>query len=130
MAQEKNVLIIEDSPTQSAVIAGIVSSLGYEPKVFHSLPQSVAQLLSEINPELVLLDLRLLDHDGKIVGDGFQICREVKKINPDTPVIIVSSEDINEAGEWAMMQGADAFLQKPFVPEDLKRLLIESKLAK
>jgi CheY-like chemotaxis protein len=126
----KNILIIEDSPTQSVVLAGIVSSLGYEARVFHNLPRSVSQILSEVTPEMVLLDLRLLDSDGNSVGDGFQICREVKKLEPETPVIIVSSEDINEAGEWAKMQGADAFLQKPFVPEDLKRLIKDLSLDK
>ena len=119
----KRVLIIEDSPTQSEVLAQIVLSLGCEPSVYHSLSKSVEQVLSEDKPDVVLLDLRLLDDEGNAVGDGFQICREIKKLQPQTPVIIVSSEDVERAGEWARLQGADAFLQKPFVPTDLKKLL-------
>jgi len=126
----RNILIIEDSPTQSAVIAGIVSELGLEPRVYHSLPQGVSQLLSEVDPQLVLLDLKLLDSNGKSIGDGFQICREIKRNNSEIPVVIVSSEEVSEAGEWARLQGADAYLQKPFVPEDLKKLLRELTLAK
>ena len=120
---QNTVLIIEDSPTQAAAIAEIVQKLGFDPKVFHALPSSVEQLLKEVTPKIVLLDLRLLDERGNSVGDGFQICRDIKRISSDTPVIIISSEDIEIAGEWARLQGADAFLQKPFVPQDLQQLL-------
>ena len=122
MSQGK-ILIIEDSPTQATVISGIVSSLGYVPAVYHSIPTSVEQLLEIEAPDLVLLDLRLLDVEGAPVGDGFQICKEIKRVNKDLTVFIVSSEPIDEAGEWARLQGADAFLQKPFVPDDLRALI-------
>lgn len=117
------ILIIEDSPTQASVIAEIVSSIGFRPAVYHSIPTSVQQLLETESPDLVLLDLRLLDVEGAPVGDGFQICKEIKRGNKSLPVFIVSSEPIEEAGEWAKLQGADAFLQKPFVPDDLKVLI-------
>ena len=120
----KRILIIEDSPTQSEVLASIVTSLGCQPIVHNSLSKGVVQILTEDTPDVVLLDLRLLDDDGNSIADGFQICREIKKSQPATPVIIVSSEDIGQAGEWARLQGADAFLQKPFVPGDLQKLLI------
>ena len=121
--QEK-VLIIEDSPTQAAVIGEIVASLGMRPVIYHNVPTSVAQLLEVESPDIVLLDLRLLNNQGVSVGDGFQICKEIKRVQKGLPVIVVSSEPLEEAGEWARMQGADAFLQKPFVPEDLKSLIV------
>ncbi len=122
--ESTRILIIEDSPTQADVIAGIVSALGCTPIVYNVISKGVDQILNEDNPDVVLVDLCLLDDDGNSVSDGFQICREVKKLRPSVPVIIVSSEDAAEAGEWARMQGADAFLQKPFVPDDLGKLLI------
>jgi len=117
------VLIIEDSPTQATVIAGIVTSLGFDTAVYHSVEMSVGELLELESPNIVLLDLRLLDVEGAPVGDGFQICKEIKRANKELPVFIISSEPIEEAEEWARLQGADAFLQKPFVPEDLRQLI-------
>lgn len=124
MAQ-KNILIIEDSPAQVKAIEGIVSSLGYSPCSYGSLPKGVEELLSEVEPAAVLLDLKLMDENGQSVGDGFQICKEIKSVSSSTPVIIVSSESLQDAVEWAKMQGADAYLQKPFIPDDLAKLLKE-----
>lgn len=125
MTQEsRKVLIIEDSPTQASVISAIVSEMGYQTAIYHSLDKSVGEILELEQPVLVLLDLRLLDESGKPVGDGFQICKELKRNKRDLPVFILSSEPQSEAAEWARMQGADAFLQKPFSADDLKQLII------
>jgi CheY-like chemotaxis protein len=113
------VLIVEDSAAQASVIASLVKTSGHTPVVYTSLPTGIAQILSKEEPDLVLLDLMLLDSHGKQVADGFQVCREVKRALPDTPVIIITAEGDDDACEWAILQGADAFLQKPFDPEEL-----------
>ena len=117
------VLIIEDSPSQSAIIAEVVRALGHEPIVYNQLPTGIAQLLVTDNPDLVLLDLRLLDSEGKQVGDGFQMCREIKRSRQSLPVVVITAEGDEEASEWAELQGADAFLQKPFNPQDLAAVI-------
>lgn len=125
MDRQKTVLIIEDSKTQAAVISDIVARIGFVPKVVNQVTTAVPQILAAVRPLLVLLDLRLLDEHGKIAADGFQICREIKRAEQNLPVVIVSSESDDDACEWAIMQGADAFLQKPFVAEDLKQVITE-----
>jgi len=124
------ILVVEDSPTQASVISSIVASMGYEPAVYHRLDKSVGEILEIEKPVLVLLDLRLLDDKGVPVGDGFQICKEIKRVNKSLPVFILSSEPQEEAADWARMQGADAFLQKPFSPDDLKLLIANFEVSK
>lgn len=121
--QAKKVLIIEDSPTQAAVIASLVEQVGYYPIVYNVLSTGISQILALENPDLVLLDLRLLDKDGNVFADGFQLCREIKRAPDAPPVAVITSEEDDEACEWAMMQGADGFLQKPFVAGDLFELM-------
>lgn len=114
------ILIIEDSAAQAAMIAEIVSKAGHEPIEHSDFKKGVGQVILATHPDLVLLDLVLLDSDGKPVADGFQLCREIKRIsNKAVGVIIISSKSAETAGEWAILQGADAFLQKPFVVQDL-----------
>ena len=114
------VLIVEDSPTQAAIIADIVRGAGHEPVACGDLTKGIGQIIKPINPDLVLLDLVLLGPDGKAIADGFQICREIKRVSKNTiPVVIVSSKGDEESAEWAILQGADAFLQKPFAVDDL-----------
>lgn len=123
MSTAFKVLILEDSPSQAAVIASIVEETGNVPCVYTELPTGISQILIKEQPSLVLLDLMLLGPDGKPMADGFQICREIKRGRDPIPVIIVSAEGDEDACEWAILQGADAFLQKPFNPEELKQAI-------
>lgn len=118
------VLIIEDSPSQSAIITEIVEDAGHTPLSVPDLSKGIAQILRSLNPDIVLLDLVLLDGQGKQVADGFQICREIKRVSHNqVGVVIVSSRDDPDSTEWAKLQGADAFLHKPFVVEELIRVM-------
>jgi twitching motility two-component system response regulator PilH len=117
------ILIVEDSPTQAAVIGEIVKRTGHVPVIYNELSAGIGQILLREQPDLVLLDLRLLDADGQQVADGFQICREIKRSPRSPAVVVVSAEADEEAKEWALMQGADAFLQKPFAVQDLTAVI-------
>lgn len=120
------VLIIEDSPAQAAIIAEIVKHAGHEPLSSPNLSNGVGQVLKTLNPDIVLLDLILLGADGKPMADGYQMCREIKRTSDNkVGVIIVSSKGGDESAEWAVLQGADAFLEKPFVVEDLVSVMSE-----
>ncbi len=123
MDRERKVLIVEDSPTQSAIIASIVENAGHLPCVYNELPTGISQILIKEKPDLVLLDLMLLDANGKPMADGFQLCREIKRSPLQIPVIVVSAEGDEDACNWAILQGADAYLQKPFNPEDLLEVM-------
>ena len=114
------VLIVEDSKSQAAIIAEIVRNSGHEPVVCADASTGVMQLVRSSKPEIVLLDLVLLGEDGKPNADGFAVCRDVKRFSQNKiKVVVVSAKGDEESAEWALMQGADAFLQKPFAVEDL-----------
>jgi len=120
------VLIIEDSASQAAIISDIVKAAGHEPLVCSTLSRGIAQILKGTQPDIVLLDLVLLGPDGKPVADGFQICREIKRVSASkTAVIVLSAKEDQESAEWAVLQGADAFLRKPFAVEELLSVMNE-----
>ncbi len=117
------VLIIEDSRSQSAILADVVRQAGHTPVVYNSLPVGITQILFKEQPEVVLLDLKLANEDGVQIADGFQLCREIKKSSLNPSVVVITAEDDEEACQWALLQGADAFLQKPFKLDDLTTIL-------
>ena len=119
------ILIIEDSPTQAAVLGELVRQIGYTPAVYTDVRGGVQQILAKEEPALVLLDLRLLDARGNPMADGFQVCREIKRSAQKPAVVVVSAEGDDEACEWAILQGADAFLQKPFAAKDLTEVIAD-----
>lgn len=120
------VLIVEDSNSQAAVISEIVREAGHEPLICGSLNKGMGHVIKTQSPDIVLLDLILLGPDGRVIADGFQLCREIKKAsNNKVGVIIVSSKADDDSAEWAELQGADAFLQKPFAIDDLVEVMGE-----
>lgn len=120
------VLIVEDSASQAAIISEIVKGAGHQPTICRDFTKGIAQTLMPLNPDIVLLDLVLLGPGGKPIADGFQICREIKRVSKNKiGVVIVSSKGDQESAEWALLQGADAFLQKPFAVDDLVNVMNE-----
>lgn len=121
------ILIVEDSPAQAAIIAEIVKEAGHDALVCREYTKGVGAMLQPSTPDLVLLDLTLLGPDGKPIGDGFQICREIKRLTKNSvAVVVVSAKEDDTSAEWALMQGADAYLQKPFAVEDLVGVMREA----
>jgi twitching motility two-component system response regulator PilH len=56
---------------------------------------------------------------------GFELCRSLKK-NPATqkvPIVICSSKNLEIDRLWAMKQGADAYIAKPYTREQLLRAI-------
>lgn len=114
------VLIVEDSESQAAIISEIVKEAGHEAMLCPDLRRGISQTVMALHPDIVLLDLILVDAQGKPLQDGFQMCREIKRVSKNKiGVVVVSAKGDEESSQWAIMQGADAFLQKPFVVDDL-----------
>lgn len=71
----------------------------------------------EYRPDLVLLDLRLPDHDG------LEVLREIVASGIPTQVIIITAHAAIETAVSAVKMGAFDYLPKPFVPSQLDLLL-------
>jgi DNA-binding response OmpR family regulator len=121
MSKERSILIIEDSNVQRAVMLNLVKELGFRAFSVEKFDDEIFNLIKEEQISIVLLDLMLLSEDGSPIIDGFQLCNEIKDHNPNTKVVIVSAQSDEDAREFAMLQGADGFLAKPFKINDLER---------
>ena len=75
-------------------------------------------LLSYV-PQLILLDLRLP------IVDGFVVLQAAHKIDPQTPIIIVSAYGDKHTRERCQAEGATDFFQKPFNFERLYRRMLD-----
>ncbi|NDC38676.1 MAG: DNA-binding response regulator, partial [Proteobacteria bacterium] len=91
------VLIVEDSKSQAAIIAEIVRKAGHDSTICSEISSSLVQTIQSNNPDVVLLDLVLLGPDGTPRADGFQVCREVKRISLNRiKVVVVSAKGDEE----------------------------------
>lgn len=124
MIQEsRKILIVEDAPTQRAILANLVTELGLIPVFPPSFDDAILNTINSNSIKIVLLDLILVDNDGQPIGDGFQICNDIKTIDPSVKVIVISAESDEAARNFALSQGANGFISKPFKIEELEHAL-------
>jgi DNA-binding response OmpR family regulator len=113
---QKNVLIVDDSPSQVKLIEDLLAPEGYRPVGLND-PQLVEEAIATVRPSVILLDVVM---PGR---NGFQVCRELKG-SPEfkaIPVIMVTSKDSASDKYWGEQQGADGYVTKPFTREELLR---------
>ncbi|MFC1631473.1 HD domain-containing phosphohydrolase [Candidatus Omnitrophota bacterium] len=65
------------------------------------------EMIKQLTPELVFLDVRLPDMDG------IDVLREVKQINGSIPVIVITGAGTHKTAIDALKLGADDFVAKP-----------------
>jgi DNA-binding response OmpR family regulator len=110
----KKVLIVDDSIAEIRLMEAVLQQAGYWP-IAISDPTRIEQTIEVERPSLILLDVVMPQRNG------FQVCRELKN-SPQfscIPVVLVTSKDGDSDKYWAKMQGADAYIVKPFTPEQL-----------
>ena len=108
------VLIVDDSPTETYKLTGMLEKNGHSVITAEDGEQGVATAKAEI-PDLVLMDIVMPGLNG------FQATRQLSKA-PETshvPVIIVTTKDQETDRVWGMRQGAKAYLTKPIDEKDL-----------
>ncbi|MCV2446446.1 sigma-54-dependent transcriptional regulator [Paracoccus sp. DMF] len=104
-----DILIVDDERDIRELISDILRDEGYATRLAANSDQAVAELnLSE--PALMILDIWL--KDSKM--DGIDILKQVKRNNPDVPVVIISGHGNIEIAVAAIKQGAYDFIEKPF----------------
>jgi len=68
------------------------------------------------------VDLYLLG-DGCEDGDTFELCRKIRALDSDTPIIICSTDASQADRRQGMSAGAQAYLAKPCEVEELRRTI-------
>ncbi|MEU1178386.1 response regulator transcription factor [Streptomyces sp. NPDC005820] len=115
----KRVLVVDDDPTVSEVVAGYLDRAGFTVDVAADGPTAVARA-SARPPDLVVLDLMLPGMDG------LEVCRRIRTTGP-LPVIMLTARGDEEDRILGLEVGADDYVTKPFSPRELV-LRVESVL--
>lgn len=106
------ILYAEDDPSVAALVDFRLSEEGHDVVVARDGVDARKRLAAG-RFEVVLLDVMLPEIDG------FTLVGEAAAKEPRPAVIMISARDRREDLEEACRVGADAYLCKPFDPEDL-----------
>lgn len=109
---EGRVLVVEDELPIRKLICFNLSRSNFD--VLEAGDGATAlELIEEERPTIMILDLMLPDMDG------FEICTEVRKRNPQLPIIILSARGQDMDKIMGLELGADDYIVKPFNPLEL-----------
>ena len=117
----KNILAIDDTDSIRTFLRIFLQAHGAN---FHEAATAEAgvKLCTKVAPDLVVLDLGLPDKDG------LDILPELKEKQKNSKVIILSVRKEQRTKDKALSLGADAYVTKPFLMEDLLEV-IEQNIA-
>jgi len=108
------VLICDDDPLLRDLIEFRLRAKGYEVIKAADGAEALAMAQSE-RPDVVVLDAMMPK------SDGFEVLARMKS-DPrlsNTPVIMLTARKSQRDIAYALEKGADDYLVKPFIPEDL-----------
>ena len=117
-----DILIVDDENDIRKLIKGILEDEGYSTRQANGSAKAYAEVEMRV-PDILILDIWLQGSDH----DGLEILKNVKKIHPHLPVIMISGHGTIETAVAAIKMGAYDFIEKPFKSDRLL-LMIERAL--
>ena len=116
---DKRILIIDDEKDIRDSISGILNDEGYNSVTARNSQEALIKI-NDNTFDIIILDVWLNNSEL----DGIQLLKEIKKIDAEIPVLIISGHGNIEIAVDAIKNGAYEFIEKPFSSE---RLLLTIK---
>lgn len=109
---ECSVLVVDDETALCGMIAQMLSQAGFRTVyTAHSCEQARC-VAAQRQPDAILLDVMLPD------GDGFSLMQELRRAR-DMPILFLSARDADTDRLHGLGLGADDYIVKPFLPQEL-----------
>jgi DNA-binding NarL/FixJ family response regulator len=110
----KRILIVDDEPRLLGAVAETLSEEGYQAATARSGMEALVQIAKSL-PDLIISDVRMPGMDG------YRLVSKLRS-NPRTdmiPIIFLTAKDKREDRITGFKNGIDAYITKPFDPEEL-----------
>ena len=108
------ILVVDDEPDITALVAYHLAKGGYRVSTAHSGPEAIKSAI-ELRPDLLVLDLMLPGMSGYQVLDTIRTRPETQ----DVGVILLTAKGDETDRIQGLSNGADDYVVKPFSPQEL-----------
>ncbi|HSD21554.1 MAG TPA: sigma-54 dependent transcriptional regulator [Anaeromyxobacter sp.] len=117
MSNERTrILVVDDEEIVRESLGGWLEKDGYTIATLPDGRSAIEKLKSE-RWSIMIVDLKMPGMDG------LQVLEEVKKLQPDVAVVIMTAYATVDTAVTAMKMGAYDYLMKPFDPEELSLMM-------
>jgi CheY-like chemotaxis protein len=119
MSEKRRILLVDDDVDIIEQFSFLLREAGHDVITARG-EEEAGDILESVKPDLAIVDL-MVDH----LDSGFVLCRRIKDLYPETPVLIVTSNppEANIGMDAATGEDGrfvhDAFIQKPVEPREL-----------
>jgi len=110
----KTILAVDDSRTELRLVEAILQQSGFRVVTLEN-PEAALMFVDKEIPDLMILDVVMPEKSGFDLCSQFRARPSLAKI----PIIFCSSKDQEFDRFWAMRQGGNAYVTKPFAPHEL-----------
>ena len=115
----KRLLVVDDALFMRKMICGVAAEAGWLVVGEAGDGSEAVALYQELRPDLVTMDLVM-----PVMG-GLEALRQIRALDPDAKVIIVTALDQKQALMESIRDGAIDFIVKPFERERVLNLLVK-----
>lgn len=115
-SNKRHILIVDDEPLVRQSLGELLTLAGYAVSTASDCKEAL-DLLKVYNTDVVISDIKMPQMDG------IQLIREVRAINSDTPVILMTGYGSIENAVEAMKEGAYDYITKPIVDSEIKIII-------
>lgn len=106
------VLVVDDSPESLGMLNIALNTQGYTALVALNGTQALS-IVEKVEPDVILLDAIMPEMDG------FETCRQLKQILPNTPIIFMTGlTDVEDVVKGFEAGGVD-YVTKPISPDEV-----------
>jgi DNA-binding response OmpR family regulator len=109
---KQRILVVEDDPAILTGVADLLEGEGFAVATASDGATALARY-AEARPDLVLLDIMIPEKSG------FDVCREIRKTDPLTPIIMLTAKGEEVDKVVGLELGADDYVVKPFGVNEL-----------
>ncbi len=107
------ILVVEDDPDTAAFLKTLLEREKYEVPIAKDGGQAHSMFVMT-KPDFVILDLILPGSET-----GWEVCERLKTLERFLPVLILTAIELEDSKALAAKVGADAYMTKPFDPDEL-----------
>jgi DNA-binding NarL/FixJ family response regulator len=114
MPMPKRLLVVDDEPNLLRAVAACLKAEDYEVSTARSGHEALMQLAESL-PDLIISDIRMPGMDGYKLARQLRNCARTSLV----PIVFLTAKDETADRIEGFRVGIDAYLTKPFEPEEL-----------
>lgn len=115
---KKKMIIVDDEKPIADILQFHFQKEGFSIQCAYN-GQEALELIKDMPPDIVLLDVMLPDRDG------MEVCREIRK-KYEMPIIMLTASSSEKDRKHAFDLGANDYVMKPFYTKELLALVKET----